>query len=580
MTSLIKFPSFINPARVTVQLIRTDEIQFSPVTNIQQVNARGNPAWRWTYEFSDLSLNERDVVEAFLMRCKGSVNTFKVTDPADYEMKAGLADWTDVYSGYGSFNVSAGSDTNKVNSWFYGGSFVRNHITDERTLRMEFYRNVSGSAVRWGGEGAAGRVSSISAGNAYVQRAKFFQMPERAGGGVALIVGSGSDISIGAGPVEVRSSDVITAPFVVGAQPSSFYTTAISARVNTGTTKIGDHFEVADYELKRCALVVNSENLLTYSNNFGHANWSIVNATISSGWMDADPTGVTSGGWKLFGDTSVNTRHYIEQTYTKPMTEDLYTVEVYAQADEYAWLYVEMRDNGLPSSVGAFFNTLSGYLVNSANESGIMRQARKRSYDVGSGTIKCALSGIVSSLNNVTVRVYGCSSDGNLEYTNNGSFGLNVFGANLRKHPLSGPYVPTTDTIVVGSGWQTGSKIVAAGFDPGDIVKAGQRFEIVNRFNNNSSDLFERSEFKRVTREVIASREGWTNIEFDPPIRNAPVTDRSWRTSNHLGETMHNPLIFHKPEMKARLLAGTIQYIEKPLQMTDMVFDVIEDMTR
>jgi hypothetical protein len=31
--------------------------------------------------------------------------------------------------------------------------------------------------------------------------------------------------------------------------------------------------------------------------------------------------------------------------------------------------------------------------------------------------------------------------------------------------------------------------------------------------------------------------------------------------------------------MKARLLNGTIQYIDKPLRMTDIVFDVLEDLT-
>jgi hypothetical protein len=42
---------------------------------------------------------------------------------------------------------------------------------------------------------------------------------------------------------------------------------------------------------------------------------------------------------------------------------------------------------------------------------------------------------------------------------------------------------------------------------------------------------------------------------------------------------MHNPVIFDRPEMTARLLGGTVQYIEKPLQLTDVVFEVIEDLS-
>jgi len=142
-----------------------------------------------------------------------------------------------------------------------------------------------------------------------------------------------------------------------------------------------------------------------------------------------------------------------------------------------------------------------------------------------------------------------------------------------------GPYVPSTDTIVVGSGWQTGSNLYVDGFDPQDIIKSGQRFEVINQFHNNSSDLFERSEFKRLTTEIKAHREGYAILEFDPPIRNAPVTDRSYNTGENLGETMHNLVIFHKPELKARLVAGTIQYVDKPLMATDIIFNIMEDLS-
>ena len=85
--SLIKFPTQIKPSRVTIQLQRVDETFASPLTNIQQVVSRGNPAWKWTYEFTNLSESEREIVQAFLINCRGSLNTFKVRDPSQYSLR-------------------------------------------------------------------------------------------------------------------------------------------------------------------------------------------------------------------------------------------------------------------------------------------------------------------------------------------------------------------------------------------------------------------------------------------------------------------------------------------------------------
>jgi hypothetical protein len=78
----------------------------------------------------------------------------------------------------------------------------------------------------------------------------------------------------------------------------------------------------------------------------------------------------------------------------------------------------------------------------------------------------------------------------------------------------------------------------------------------------------------------MANSWGVATLNFDPPIRNAPQHGYAPISSPAFnGETIHNPVIFHKPEMKGRLLAGSVQYIDKPLKAMDIVFDVIEDMT-
>lgn len=105
--SLIKFPTQIKPDQVTIELARVDEILGSPATNIQQVAFRGNPAWRWIYQFKDLSEDERDIVQAFIFNCKGSINEFKVQDSGNYQIKGTGSDWLDIFSNAGEFFKSS-----------------------------------------------------------------------------------------------------------------------------------------------------------------------------------------------------------------------------------------------------------------------------------------------------------------------------------------------------------------------------------------------------------------------------------------------------------------------------------------
>jgi len=577
--TLIKFPSHIPPARVTVFLQRVDETFVSPLTNIQQVVSRGNPAWRWIYEFTDISDDERDIVHAFLMKCKGSINNFKITDPGDYEIKGSISNWIDIFSGYGDFLVTAGSTTSTVNSWFLKASILGHEAGEDGLVRFEWHRKFSVGNLRWRGEGTGGKVSSFDLGKAYVQRIKHFAHPIHLSHQFYLRVGSGNGPNnIIAGPAgSVKSSDSITVPFIVGADVNSYDLNNVDQLVSAGN--IGDYWHYADYRLARCALVANSENLLSRSNEFDHADWTVTNATVDSGYADASPTGVTSGAWKFYVDTSVDTHHLLFQTVTKITTEDIYTTSITARESELSSLRISLDDGNVADGSRADFDLSAGTISNLTN-AGVSIRAFAAIFDVGSDWFRCQMTGVVSSLNQIRSRCSVLSGTFHA-FTGNGSDGIEIFGSQLVNFPFMKHYVPTVaNTVVPGSG-QTGSTLYVDGFDPEDIIKSGQRFEIVNQFHNGTTGLFERSEFKRTTQQIKVHREGWAILEFDPPIRNAPTTDRSNTvvSANHLGETMHNPVIFHQPEMKARLVAGTVQYVDKPLKVTDIIFDVIEDLS-
>jgi hypothetical protein len=570
--SLIKFPTQITPARVTVRLQRTDEIHASPITGIQQVAARGNPFWRWTYEYTDLSDDEREVVQAFLLKCKGAVNTFKVHDPGTYDIRGSMSDWIDVFSGYGSFNITAGSETNKVNSWFGRNGNLVSHITDEQMVRFEWRDYVAAQNLAWQGHDLGyADVGSLELAKPYVQRIKTFlgHGPKS----FSFAVGSGGSAYYGQSTNQVKSSDMLTAPFI----PVSTQHTIRCVDWTGSGGRIGDYHEHADYQLMRAALMVNTENLFTRSNDFGHGDWSTSNAGVASGYGDGDPvSAVASGAWKLFAANTNNVTKYLTQNITKTNTPDWYEADIYAKPIELSELAIEL-DNGAGLDAKATFWLNSGTYDN-LTLGGTTTKANAEIFDVGSGYYRCKLALQVNSAAAVHAFFYISSGAAQTWIASSGD-GIEIFGANMRKHPCVGPYTPTVADAISSDTAQTGSRIYVTGLDPQDKIKAGQRFEIVNQFHNLSSNLYERSELKRITKEIVAHREGWAELEFDPPIRNAPVKDYSWIQQDHEGETLHNPVVFHRPEMKARLVNGTIQYIDKPLKLTDIVFDVIEDLT-
>lgn len=569
--SLIKFPTQINPSRVTVNLQRTDEMFQSPVTGIQQVASRGTAFWRWTYEFRDLSLSERETVQAFLAKCRGSLNTFKVTDHANYEIRGSVSDWIDVYSEYGTFNVTAGSSNQYVNSHFIHSVTIAAHITDEQTVAFEWRKYESTGNL---GVPPDYIVNSFTEGKAYVQRIKQFhgKAPNH---NMTFRVGSGAGAYlIQSAPWPVYSADCITAPFYVGETTSGY--TVLTVERTDNVDGASGKWKYADYRLARCALVSNSENLLRHSNDFGGADWTLSNATVDSGYGDKSPTGVTSGSWKLYCNANVNTTHYITQSITKNSSEDIYTASIYAKAIELSDIRIVVGDNLSASYASALFRLNSGTITN-INLAGNTVRPSATIWPVDSGYYRCQMTAVVGSTAQVSALFQ--LADPALAFTGNGSDGIEIMGAQVRQFPFMGHYVETTSPSLIGTNWQTGSNLYVDGLDSEDIIKAGTRIEVVNRFHQNSLGLFERSEFKKLTEEVVVNREGSVVLPIDPPIRNAPVTARSWRQQSHLGETMHNPVIFDNPEMKARLVGGTIQYIEKPLQMTDIVFDIIEDLS-
>lgn len=552
--SLIPFPHLVKPLRLTPKLVRSDEIFQSPVTGIQQSVARGASYWSWKVEYRDLSDSERDIVQAFLHDCKGALNHFKIPDFGNYEISGAASDWTDVFSDNGYFRNQADLDAFTLSAGM-------DYSLNDNSVLIERRLNGTVTTMR------KDNVTSVDVGGMYAARCKFFSDDLMS---AALHAGNLYDQA--AGPTRTTSTGQLTLPIFTDVGSL----VGVGIWQGEGRPNIGNQFVFADFTLSRVLVVSNSENLFTRSNNFTHADWDIGGAAnVESGFGD-EPYGTVNGDWKLYGD-AVDSQFWIRQAITKTNTPDLYTAFIEAKADELSEMRLAIFDNTGANYALATFWLSSGTTTGVQNGGSFTRENAKI-FDIGSGWYKCCVTALVNS--DAAVRMLAYLGSGTaVDFTNNGSDGIRIANAQIRKHPFPGHYVPTTDTAIVGTGWQTGSKLYVEGFDTNEVaLKKGTRLEVINRYHSTTE--YERSEFKRLTKTIKSHREGWGVLEFDPPIRNAPESlayDNS--LGGHVPVTLHPIVIVHKPELTARLLGSTIQYVEKPLRFTDISFDIIEDLT-
>lgn len=574
MSQLIKFPSNVNPSRVTMELRRVDETVYSPLSNVYQVLARGNAAWYWTYEFTDLSEDERDVVESFLMRAKGSVNTFRMKDPAQYNTRGAVSNWIDIFSETGAaFDSNAVNSETGINSYWVKRNNLYHSINDDGALNIRVRNNDDNWDLRWQGHGASGLVNSLVHGNVYLQRAKFFA--NEVAREVSLRVTSGGTTV--RATHDVKSADQISLPhFVAGiSEPSS-----TGMELYGKLTSMNAQYQVADYRLARCALMVNTENMLRRSNEFDHVAWSTSRISGVESGFSTDPRG-GNNMWRLYVNSdTTNGVHELTQTISKTNSNAVYGASIYVNIGSGGITRVGVEiDDGVSYVRGNFNISASKATLSSFALSGNVSNFYGEAAQVFGNINRLFVCAHIGSLSVETFKFTIQNSDGSSVYTATDTTWVEIYGAQMHEFPFMGPYHETTGLEIDRINSESGSTMVIAGLDANTVIKAGTRFEVITQYHNSSTDLFEKSEFKRVTEDAIVNEERWAKIAFEPPLRNSPQEAREVQSVSYDGGLIHNAIVFDRPELTGRIVGGTIQYVEKPLQMSDVIFTVVEDMS-
>ena len=214
------------------------------------------------------------------------------------------------------------------------------------------------------------------------------------------------------------------------------------------TLVVGDElrFNIADYRT----------NLVTYSQDFNHATWSLTNLTVGTNALSAPDGTVTADKLQEVGGTVFVG---IQKTISLPTsTSRYYTATFYAKAGErnYAQIRIQSNPTTTAYSQGAY-DLLSGQSY--ANVTGGATSAVASMENVGNGWWRCSLTCLIGNAE-TSVLYYILPNNtfaGSASYATTAGYGIYVWGAQLEAASSPNGYIPTAAIAVKSN---TGSNVI------------------------------------------------------------------------------------------------------------------------
>ena len=185
-------------------------------------------------------------------------------------------------------------------------------------------------------------------------------------------------------------------------------------------------------------------NLLTYSQDFSNAVWSVLQSSIVSSATVA-PDG-TQTAQKFIGNASANL-HGTNLSFTPVIGS--YTKSIYAKASGYNWLLIQIVCGGI--NVSYSFNLSSGSIGTAYNITGTSTATIT---SVGNGWYRCTLTGTTTTVATGNVRYWVQASDTNNYISGDGTSGIYIWGADLRP-TNSGALLPPYQRVNTNSDYDT-----------------------------------------------------------------------------------------------------------------------------
>lgn len=188
------------------------------------------------------------------------------------------------------------------------------------------------------------------------------------------------------------------------------------------------------------------ENLLTYSEQLSHANWSVIGTLTATANVTLAPDGTLTGNKLVLGNGLAFNSSALGQNPTKPGVSVPYTFSVYVKAAEFNQVRVLFRDisNNSNSSDCAIYAS-NGAVGYNASALGTFSNASMAVTSANNGWWRVALTATTGTETQLRAQVYTYDS---VATTGNGTSGIYFWGAQLERNSVASPYTKTAATAI------------------------------------------------------------------------------------------------------------------------------------
>ncbi|MBA2708834.1 MAG: hypothetical protein H0U59_13600 [Gemmatimonadaceae bacterium] len=190
------------------------------------------------------------------------------------------------------------------------------------------------------------------------------------------------------------------------------------------------------------SIVDTRRNLVTYSEQFDHANWGKTRATVSANAV-TDPNGNTYAD-KLVEDATAASSHFLSQSYAGFTNGQAYTFVAYLKAAERSTVILQLPGSAFSGNRNVWFD-LAGGVVSKSNGGALTSSITAAS----GGWYRCAVTATADTTAAGSIAIYLDSTPtGSSIYSGDGVSGANLFGAQLvaGTDPGASNYVATAAT--------------------------------------------------------------------------------------------------------------------------------------
>jgi len=243
-------------------------------------------------------------------------------------------------------------------------------------------------------------------------------------------------------------------------------------------------------------------NLLTYSNTFSNAIWTLTNATLTAAATVA-PDG-TQTAFNLVSNTSTGLQA-IAQTVTKAASALAYTSTVYFKANQYTYSWLQISD-GAGNGAIVYFNLTTGAISTAVAGIGTAFTALSATTPtaVGNGWYRCNITGTSNTATSLVTQ-FGSSTNGTSNsVVGNGYSGVFIWGAQLEQGSFATSYTPTVASQVTrnadqasmtgtnfSSWWNVSQSAFVVEFDKPNLTNSGTLIDTttLGGSTNNSIEI-------------------------------------------------------------------------------------------